>query len=262
VALIQARDELDALGALLEHILSEGTRTGNYLEVTNLLLEIAFDEASWGHFCSFKERYLEIAGTFGRTGWKRATRVYTETVDRPSKPSYRRRLVDFPDTPRRGEPGDTINQLDKIASLLASKPGYSNLSFVVLRPADLFDQFRPGYVPCPIAGDFKLRDGRLGLSVMFRTNDALSVAYADIHYLRLLQMEVLEAAQSRSAARRLHCAQVGNLYLYFSRAYIEKSKRLKPPRLSECHDRPSPATDGLGIAQQIIDEIRKARGFL
>ena len=114
----------------------------------------------------------------------------------------------------------------KISEELGKKPGYSNLSFVILRPADLHDQFRPGYVPCPIAGDFKFRDGRLNLSVMFRTNDAFSVGYADIYYLRCLQLEILDMAQSYTNKKNLMEGKIGDLSLYFSRTYVEKSKKL------------------------------------
>jgi thymidylate synthase len=120
-----------------------------------------------------------------------------------------------------------LNQLEKICIELAKKPGYSNLSFVILRPADLHDQFRPGYVPCAIAGDFKFRNGRLDLSVMFRTSDAFAVGYADIYYLRLLQEKILTESKLRTSKRILKDGTIGDLNLYFSRSYVERSKEMK-----------------------------------
>jgi len=108
--------------------------------------------------------------------WNRATRVYTTCTDRPTRPSYLKRLLAFPDRPRnRASGADGLNQIEKISMEFAKKPGFSNLSFIILRPADLHDQFRPGYVPCAIAGDFKFRDGRIDFNVMFHTSDALAL---------------------------------------------------------------------------------------
>ncbi len=61
-------------------------------------------------------------------------------------------------------------------------------------PADLVNKFRPGSVRCPIVGDFKFRDGALDLAVMFRTCDALGVAFADLYHLRQLQEQVLDVS--------------------------------------------------------------------
>ena len=142
MSLIEAKSELTALWSLLKTILTEGVAVGNYLEVSNILLQIEYSSGEWDKFCAFRDRYLDVAKPFAQSGWSRATRVYTQTKDRPTKPSYRKRLVDFPDRPKRDLSCTSINQLDRISTLLASKPGYSNLSFVFLRPADLHDQFR------------------------------------------------------------------------------------------------------------------------
>lgn len=226
--LLTAKDELSALHDLLNLVLAKGVANGNYLEVLTCLLTIPFQPSAWNQFCSFKDTYLRIGGEVARMGWERATRVYTSDKDRPTKPSYLKRLIAYPDTRRKGC-GDSLglNQLDKISTELAKKPGFSNLSFVFLRPADLHDQFRPGYVPCPIAGDFKFRNGQLDLNIMFRTNDAFAVAYADIYYLRRLQQHVLLESKERAKHARLNEGRVGNLNLYFSRAFIERNRTIR-----------------------------------
>jgi thymidylate synthase len=187
--------------ALLRAILDSGQPNGQYLELLHVLLSIHFDANEWRVFERSRHQFLRMAGEAARRGWDRATRVYTDPHDRPQKPSYMARLVAYPDMPRRQtDTGGTLNQLQKIAADLSRKPGLSNLSFVILRPADLHDQFRPGYVPCAVAGDFKMRDDKLHLSVMFRTSDALSVGYADIYYMRRLQMDLLSTARSMPGA--------------------------------------------------------------
>jgi len=223
--LIEAFDEFSALRDLLRLILSEGEKNGNYLEILGCLLSIRFEERQWERFCAFRDDYLRAGGEPTEVGWARATRVYTTQTDKPTKPSYLKRLTAYPDTPRRTVTSASgLNQLQKISHEIAKKPGYSNLSFVILRPADLHDQFRPGYVPCAIAGDFKFRGGMLDLSVMFRTSDALGLGYADIYYMRQLQLEVLTNAQEQSHSQELREADVGYLNMYLARAYVERTR--------------------------------------
>ena len=247
--LITSYDELEGLGLLLKRILSSGQRNGAYLEILGCLLSMDFHLERWKRFGKLREEYLKAGGEFTRKGWDRATRVYTNRQDRPTKPSYLKRLVAFPDKPRRweGPAKEGLNQIDKISIELARKPGFSNLSFVILRPADLHDQFRPGYVPCAIAGDFKFRNAKIDLNVMFRTSDALSVGYADIYYMRLLQMQVLQQARALNAS--LSMAEIGSLNMYLCRTYIQRSRKNKSG------DR----LDGLEAAKAVVDLIQGHR---
>ena len=229
---LTADDELGGLRILLESILSSGRRNGTYLEIVGCLLSINFRQDRWEDFCKFREGYFGAGGEFSRKGWDRATRVYTTRTDKPTKPSYLNPLVAFPDKPRKWTSATKgLNQIEKISMERARKPGFSNLSFVILRPADLHDQFRPGYVPCAIAGDFKFRDGRIDLNVMFRTSDAPAVGYADIYYMRQLQMRVLNLAKTLNAS--LTTAELGLLNMYLCRLYpanTDKQKRSAPGR--------------------------------
>lgn len=225
---LEANNELIALHDLLDLILKKGTANGNYLEVLSCLLTIHFDSSEWERYVRFKDDFLNIGGEIAQIGWNRASRVYSSTEDRPTKPSYLKRLLAYPDRPRRCDTSQgTLNQMEKICIELAKKPGYSNLSFVILRPADLYDQFRPGYVPCAIAGDLKFRNGRLDLSVMFRTSDAFAVGYADIYYLRCLQEKILIESKLLTSKNALKDGTIGDLNLYFSRSYVERIHEFK-----------------------------------
>lgn len=79
---------------------------------------------------------------------------------------------------------------------------------------------RPGYVPCPISGDFKFREGKLQLNIFFRSHDALNFGYADIYYFRKLQIEVLSKAKKITKSKVLQNGNIGTLNFHFSRAYI------------------------------------------
>ena len=248
--LLIAASEIDAVSDLLESILSTGKRNGPYLEILSCLISIDFQWNSWTDFLAYKKKYLLIGGDHIERGWNRATRVYTNEADRPTKPSYLKRFIAYPDRSRKmGSGSKYLNQVEKISFELAKKPGFSNLSFVVLRPADLHDQFRPGYVPCLVAGDFKFRDGKLDLNVFFRTSDALSVFFADVYYTRRLQMQILNNAKTISKSKHLENAEIGKLNIYLSRAYI--SKKLK--------NKQGIGSDGLEIAKRLIDIRSKAK---
>jgi len=241
--LLESVGEIDALKDWLMLILDCGQNNGNYLEIQNCLLSIQYDERLWDAFVAFQQSYFEKTKPVGEKGWNRATRVYTTMQDKQSKPSYLARLNNYPDKARKRK-NSGINQIESIVQDLVTKPGYSCLSFVILRPADLIDKFRPGYVPCPIAGDFKFRDQRLDLSVMFRTSDALSVGYADIYYLRELQRLVLNRAAELSDNQKLATGTPGKLNLFFSRTYI--AKRIKNSSGSY--------SDGISLARRLVVE--------
>lgn len=252
--LITSRNELEGLSKLLHLILGEGRVNGNYLEILSCLLTIHYEPDGLVRFRAFREKFLDITGQTGRDGWNRATRVYATNKDRPTKPSYLRRLLEYPDRSWKIENStEYINQIDTISSEIAKKPGYSTLSFVFLRPADLIDKFRPGYVPCPIAGDFKFREGRLHLGVMFRTSDAFGVGYADIFYLRAIQEVVLQKAKEKSSLERIHTGEIGDLNLYFSRTYIERRHELRDPITKTKKSMNIPP-----LAKKLAEELRKA----
>lgn len=226
--MLSARNEFDGLSKLLHLIIENGKPNGNYLEILSCLLTIVYDADSLVRFRAFRNEFLDITRRIGGEGWNRATRVYTTMRDLPTKPSYLRRLIEYPDKPRLPKISTPyINQIDTITSELAKKPGFSTLSFIFLRPADLIDKFRPGYVPCPIAGDFKFRDGKLHLSVMFRTSDAFGVGYADIFYLRQIQEMVLQRAKEKTLGGKIQDSEIGDLNLFFSRTYVEKNHYYK-----------------------------------
>ena len=252
--LITTRNELEGLSRLLRLVLGNGRVNGNYLEILSCLLTIHYEQDGLVRFRAFHDKFLDITGQIGREGWNKATRVYTTNKDRVTKPSYLRRLLEYPDTSRKSENSTQyISQIDTISSEMAKKPGYSILSFVFLRPADLVDKFRPGYVPCPLAGDFKFRDGRLHLGVMFRTSDAFGVGYADIFYLRAMQETVLQKAKEKSSLERIHAGEIGDLNLYFSRTYIERSHQLKDPMTNI-----QKSVSICPLAKKLAEELRKA----
>src|SRR5262249_53301951 len=98
--LIAAKNELQGYRDLLQLIISSGHRNGSYQEILACLLSLDFSFSEWNKFRKFREKYVSLADPLASIGWNRATRVYTTQRDKPTKPSYRNRLVAFPDKPR------------------------------------------------------------------------------------------------------------------------------------------------------------------
>src|SRR6185503_18804960 len=144
-----------------------GTKSNRYLELINCLVSIKYTPTGLIKFKEYRPSFLRIVGRTAEASFKRADRVYTKSKDRMTKPSYFKRMTAFSEIIR----GKTvhINQIENIIFELAEKPRHSLLTFAIFRPSDLINKKRPGYIPCPIAGDFKFRKGELQLNLFFRS---------------------------------------------------------------------------------------------
>ncbi len=220
--LVNAASELDAARQLYLLLLSSPAQK-NVRECISVLSTIQYSDEGYRDYVSFLDTYREIGGDPVRRGWAKAQRVYEDPKDRHVKPSYLSRLTAYPDKTRRDKFHVELNQLEKIAFEILDKPGLNCLSFVFLRPADLFDKIRPGYVPCPIAGDFKVRNGKLILNVMFRTCDFYTVGFFDMYFLRRIQMHVVELVKRNDLSGKLDELCCGEMSLFFSRIFVEKT---------------------------------------
>ena len=216
--LLEGKNEFDAYLKLVNLILEHGYKSSRYLEVLNCLLSISYTEEGFQEFVNYKDKYLETVGGTAKLAWKRAIRVYTTYEDRMTKPSYLKRMRDYSELIN--DEVHKIDQIDTIIHELAHKPKYSLLSFTIFRPLDYLMMKRPGYIPCPVAGDFKFRKGKLHLNVFFRSHDALNFGYADIYFLRKMQIEVLEEAKMITSHSSLKKGTIGSLNFHFSRAFL------------------------------------------
>lgn len=216
-----SKSEAEACLIAIDEVMLNGIRVKRAMEISPFALSIPFDPNRFSRFSESREGYGVALGEAGKSALRRTTRVYTSLKGRITKPSYRDRLENYPDVARRPVIRNSVNQIEKISDELAKYPRASTHSFVFLRPSDLFEKRWPGYVPCPIAGDFKFRDGKLDLNVMFRSCDVLNFLYSDIYYLRRLQIEVLEAAMLRQECKIPSLSSIGNLNLFLSRAFIQ-----------------------------------------
>jgi len=205
--LITAPGTRSAIVQLLRAILTHGKRSGDKKEILHYLITITAPDSP-ATLAVLRRTYSRIVGM---RYWDRAETLYRTDKALSWKVSYRGRLS--------GSNGEE-SQLNNITLLLAKKPGVNALSFAFLRPIDhRRTRAMPASVPCPIAGDFKFRNGRLHLSVLFRTQDALRLGFPDIVFLRSLQRDVLEGAR-RIAGDRLAGARMGELNLFLARAFV------------------------------------------
>ncbi len=216
--LIESNNELEGFLKLLEIVDANGFKSNRYKEILNCLLTIHYNEDDFSAFKNFKDIYFQSVGKTAKSAWDRAERVYTTYMDRITKPSYLKRLRSYPEIINNEIV--TIDQIENIIYELAEKPKYSLLSFAFFRPADLILKKRPGYVPCPLVGDFKFRKGELHLNVFFRSHDILNFTYPDIYHLRELQIHVLHEAQKNTSKRELKQGKVGSINFHFSRVFL------------------------------------------
>lgn len=221
---LHVKDEFDGVRKSICAVIEEGYRVKRSLELCPLVLSIPYIEESYKIFSINRVAYSELVGPSGTAARVRTDRVYTDEADRVTKPSYRSRLIYYPDSTLYPLPRNSIDQISRIASDLALRPRISTLSFTFLRPSDLYRNIRPGYVPCPISGDFKFRRGRLILNVMFRSCDVLNFLYHDIFYMRRLQEEMLTRAKCEYGSKLEESSTIGDLNLFLSRAFVQTTE--------------------------------------
>lgn len=94
--------------------------------------------------------------------------------------SYGMRLRNFAGT----------NQIAESIKKLQKRPGSKASTIVLMDPAQDFS----GHMPCIVALDPKIRDGKLTLTGFFRSQDIGKKFYADILALAAIQKEIAEAA--------------------------------------------------------------------
>ena len=224
--LIQTDSELKAYLLLLERIEQKGERSSRYLELLNSIVSIDFNEISYDDFLQNKDYLINIIGETAFLSFKRAIRVFENEEDRVTKPSYRKRLINY-DENFNGSV-ISVNQLENITYELIQKPLSSTLSFSFYRPIDNIKKQRQGYVPCPLTGDFKFRKNKLHLSIFFRSQDALNFFIPDVYYFRQLQFEILKSVKKEDIKNKFTKAEIGSLNFHYSRVYLPLSMEWKP----------------------------------
>ncbi|GAF05972.1 thymidylate synthase family protein [Saccharicrinis fermentans] len=216
--LIISENELEAYYKLILKIRECGVKSSRYLELLNCLVSINHSEDGFNDFIQFKNEFINTVGNTAKLSFKRADRVYQPGIDLMTKPNYFNRMNSIEELFK-----DEIIKIDQISNVifeLADKPKHSLLTFTIFRPSDLIAKKRPGFVPCPIAGDFKFRNNELQLNMFFRTNDALNFFYPDVYYLRQLQHYVLDQAKKITRHKKLQNGSIGSLNLHFSRIFL------------------------------------------
>jgi hypothetical protein len=121
-----------------------------------------------------------------------------------------------------------------------------------MKPSDIYTMFRPGSVPCIVAGDFKYRSSELNMSGYFRTNDALSVGYADLFRLREWQLGFIDSVKSKGFDYERKGLEPGNLVLFFCRTSIPKRYRLGEKSKGNYRE-----FDGIDIAEKWLDFLKR-----
>jgi hypothetical protein len=210
---------LDAYRNILNRFSNVRERHNHNFEIQDLILQLAFRSRGMSDLREFLDLVCESEPhTLGK-GFRKAERAYVRTGDRITKPSYIRRLRAFPDFSRRTESVKNIDQIKSVAKGFCDEPNASYHVVSIFRPVDLFEKFRPGYVPCVISADFKYREGQLNGKFFFRSCDAFNLLPFDIFYCA----GILEQLSDEIASRGFNedfC--IGAMTFWFSRIYISR----------------------------------------
>jgi thymidylate synthase len=223
---IAAPDSVAALGELISLTLKEGETLSDRFELLSVLTSIRSAERL-NRTRRFIRSYKQVVGT---NYWNRAKTLYSTSKPLRWKVSYRGRVIGIGKQPEE-------NQIQSIINSLARTPGANTLTFSFYRPNDhKRARALPASMPCPIAGDFKYRKSRLHLNVFFRTHDVYRLGFPDLFFMRLLQYEVLSKAKAINP-RKLAQADLGELNVFFSRAFILKANRTRAKLLLDAIER-------------------------
>lgn len=238
---IETKSELCAIKETIDAIVANGKSHGRYTEIQTCIICISYDQYNYNNFIKLKDKYIETTKFAGESGWNKGLNVYCEDKDRIVKPSYKSRLEKYTDHSLKNKKYITINQIETISKKISEAPGYSCLTFTISKPADLIDMYRPSYVPCIIGGDIKVRDNKVNLSVMFRTNDALSMLYSDLFHLRSIQQDITNRANKLMHSK----LDIGNINLFLSKTHIRRIIK----------DKNKTKYDGILLAKNLSKEI-------
>ena len=92
-----------------------------------------------------------------------------------------------------------VNQIQQVVDRIAQTPGSKHLSCTVLDPKQ--DWKKHGYMniqPCLSSMEFRVRNGKLHLTALFRSQDVFKIGYIDYIALRDYSRKVIEGVQKKN----------------------------------------------------------------
>jgi thymidylate synthase len=209
---IYSRNCSDAWKKSIEAVCSKGTRTGEIIELLNLINHIR-GPSTYNEVCENVYRDLIPARAI-----KRATTMLLKEGSYRGKVTYWERLTNW---------HGSVNQLHMVADRISKKPKSKHLSCSVIDPATdwTYHGFMPSQ-PCLLAIDFRFRRGTLGLTSFFRSQDILNIGYADYKalgaYLNVVARELQSHKKSVAGS-----VKIGSLVCHTTSAFIYARDRNK-----------------------------------
>lgn len=168
----------------------------------------------------FESSLHESIPELAEHGRKRAKKAYKSKVDTITKPSYIKRITKNVEEKK-------TSQVDYIKRKFVDQPYSGGLVFSVFSPNDLFDGYRPGYIPCLVSGSFLFHQGKVHLNAFFRSISILEFGVHDLLFLWRFQRSVVNEVSSRPMEdfpkrHNFSSIEPGPLNLHMSRAVIER----------------------------------------
>lgn len=168
----------------------------------------------------FERSIYDSIPELGKHGRKRAKKAYKSKADTITKPSYINRVTEEVE-------GEDLSQIEYIEQKFVQQPYSGGLVFSIFSPNDLFDGYRPGYIPCLVSGSFLFHEGEVHLNTFFRSMSILEFGVHDLLFLRRFQRSVVDEVSSRPMKdfpKRHNFSSIkpGPLNIHLSRAVIER----------------------------------------
>ena len=211
---LQIYSEIDYLASAVE--LCKETRTGSdgMWQYAPMLCSIPYDSQNLVRLSELKTEIANVFPRLAEFGDKRAAKAFKTLKGSITKPSYFGRIANQ----RIGKP----SQIATIETLINSQPSSGGMAFTVFDPDDLINKFRPGFVPCLIAGSFLIHEDELQLNAFFRSQSVMEFGIQDLTFLRELQANMLASVQDSYHSTSRRNLSLGRLNLHFGRVIIQR----------------------------------------
>lgn len=214
---LYSRDCFEAWINSLNAICSKGIRTGEIIELLNLVNHIQ-DPIMIDDLCEATYRnYIPEKSI------KRATTLLLKKGTYRGKATYWERLTNW---------HGTVNQLAMVVDRLSKKPRSKHLSCSIIDPAT--DWRTRGFMPsqpCLLAIDFRFRRGRLTLTGFFRSQDILNIGYTDFKALGKYLQAVVKELRASQKSRAIRFIKEGDLICHTTSAFIYAKDRRRAAKV-------------------------------
>jgi hypothetical protein len=211
---LQIRDEVSLL--FFATLLCSETKSGTdgAWQIAPFFCSLPYREDSLQRLLELKDTLAVQFPELVAFGDRRAAKAYQTVHHSITKPSYSQRLHAYGPDHR----DQTVN----MRAIAKKEPSSGGLVFSVFDPRDLERRYRPGYVPCLVAGSFLLHENECQLNAFFRSQSIIEFGIQDLIFLRRFQRQMVDHLNEDLAKTSRQAISAGLLNLHFGRIIVQR----------------------------------------